>query len=682
VDAGSGPAATYPREVSWSYRPALDGLRTVAVYAVLLFHTGHPWAQGGFVGVDLFFVLSGFLVTSVLLSEIDKTGTLRVGMFYARRVRRLLPAAVVAIVATCAVFVLISPVTDRVELVRDAQSALLWFANWHFLAESGDYFATDVDRSPFLHFWSLSIEEQFYVVFPVVLLFLTKAGRRWTVKVLGLLLLASVASQVYWAQADPTHAYYGTDSRIYQPLAGAVLALVVHRLPLGGGRRWATAAAVGLAALLFLSSGLLDVAPSWRGLAATAAAVTVISAVSVADRSPVARVLSQPVLVFLGKISYGTYLWHWPVILVLQEVLATSPRVIAVLTVALSTGLAALSYEVLEKPVRTASFLDRLGWAPAVVGVAVSAIVAVTVVPGLLNLDRRPALANDNGERPDNVPTQRPLTLPDDVDWEKVVADHGATGWCPADEPEKCIVREGSGPHVLLVGDSQAQSLVPMFETLAEEQDLTLSLNVVPGCLWQEDLYNTKLSEEGQQNCDTARVGWYDEALPVLDPDVVVLMVRPRDEGADWADTVQRRDGVEQPLGRMTLQASRDTLRKLERLVPHTLIVNRIVMPETFDPADCLTTSPDPNDCVVPVPIGGTPSDGFAQTEAARSPKVEVLDLNPAFCPDAPVCLPVVGDEVVWRDDHHVTATYATSRREVVWQILKATGLFGTARGT
>ncbi len=681
MDARSGPGATYPHGVSWSYRPALDGLRTVAVYAVLLFHTGHPWALGGFVGVDLFFVLSGFLVTSVLLSEIDRTGTLKVGMFYARRVRRLLPAAVVAIVATCAVFVLISPVTDRVEIVDDAQSALLWFANWHFLGQSGDYFATEVDRSPFLHFWSLSIEEQFYVAFPILLLLLTKAGRRWTVRVLGVLLLASVSSQVYWAQADPTHAYYGTDARIYQPLAGAVLALVVHRLPLGGGRRWATAALAGLAGFLFLSSGILDVAPSWRGLAATLAAVTVIAAVSVADRSLVARALSQPVLVFLGKISYGTYLWHWPVILALQEVLATSPRVIAVLTVALSTGLAALSYEVLEKPIRTASFLDRLRWAPAVAGVAISALVAVTAVPGLLNLDRRPALTAD-GERPDNVPTQRPLSLPDDVDWEAVVADHGATGWCRADNPEGCVVREGSGPHILLVGDSQAQSLVPMFETLAEEHDLTLSLNVVPGCMWQEDLYNTKLSEEGQQNCEAARVGWYDEALPALEPDVVVLMVRPRDDEAEWGDAVRRRDGVEQKLDRMTLQASRDTLHKLERLVPRTLIVNRIVMPETFDPADCLTTSADPNDCVVPVPVGGTQSDGFAQTEATRSPKVDVLDLNPAFCPDAPVCLPVVGDEVVWRDDHHVTATYAISRRQAVWKILLATGLFGTAEGT
>ena len=170
--------------MSWSYRPALDGLRTIAVYLVLLFHTGLPVAGGGFVGVDLFFVLSGFLVSNVILSEIDRTGTLRIGKFYSRRVRRLLPAAVAVVVATCAVFVLISSVTRRLPLIGDAQAALLYVANWRFLAQSSDYFATDVEESPFLHFWSLAIEEQFYFVFPILLLLLTKAtagggGRCW-----------------------------------------------------------------------------------------------------------------------------------------------------------------------------------------------------------------------------------------------------------------------------------------------------------------------------------------------------------------------------------------------------------------------------------------------------------------------------------------------------------------------
>ena len=662
--------------MSWSYRPALDGLRTVAVYSVLLFHTGHPWAEGGFIGVDLFFVLSGFLVTSVILSEVDRTGTLRVGHFWARRVRRLLPAAAVVVVATCAVFVLVFPVTQRVELVRDAQSALLYVANWNFLAQSGDYFAADADKSPFLHFWSLAIEEQYYVVFPLLLLLLSRRGRRWTVGVLTALFLASVAAQLWWAQVDAEHAYYGTDARLYQLLAGSLLALGLQRLSRWApSLPWGRVAVAALVGFLLLSSGLLDLSPSVRGLGATVVSVALVAALMLAEDSRLGQVLSRRVPVFLGKVSYGTYLWHWPVILVLQEVLATSPRVVAVLTVAVSTGLAAASYEVVEMPIRRSKRLDTWSWTPALVGVAGSALLAVTLVPGLLELNRRPALTTSGPDR--GAVTQRQVRLPADVDWQEVTGDYGDVGWCTAEDPSECTVVEGSGPHVLLLGDSQAQSLVPMFQTLAEEHDLTLSLNVVEGCLWQESLYNVKSSDEEQQNCEEARVGWYDEVLPRLDPDVVIIMARPRDNEKVWGRVVRRRDGVEQPLDRMTVQASRRTLQTITETVPRTLIVERLVMPETFDPADCLTTETDPGRCAVPVEIGGgSVTDGFARTEAALSAKVDPLDLNPAFCPDAPICLPVVGDEVVWRDDHHVTASFAVSRREAVWRILQRTGAF------
>jgi hypothetical protein len=316
-----------------------------------------------------------------------------------------------------------------------------------------------------------------------------------------------------------------------------------------------------------------------------------------------------------------------------------------------------------------------------VIGVAVSALLAFTVVPGLLTLDRRPALAAES-ERSRSLPTPREVQVPADVDWNSVVADRGDVGSCPADNPEGCIDVEGSGPHVLLVGDSQAQSLVPMFRKLAEEHDLTLSINVVAGCLWQEDLVNSQLSPQAQENCERSRVGWYDEALPVLQPDVVVLMTRPRDDEKAFGEVISRRDGKDLPLDTMTLRASRSTLDKLQRLVPQTLIVNRIVMPETFDPADCLTTEQTPASCAVPVPVGGTESDSFAQTLATTSRKVEVLDLNPAFCPGAPVCMPVVGDEVVWRDDHHVTASFAMSRRDVVWRILSRNEPFRSVGGT
>ena len=155
---------------AWGARPALDGLRTVAVYLVVLFHAGASWFDGGFVGVDLFFVLSGFLVTTILLEELSSTGRLSLLRFYDRRVRRLLPAAVLLIVVVSAVSLLVLSSVQRDLFIADARAALLYFANWHFLNESRDYFGAETfDASPFLHFWSLSIEEQYYFVFPLLL---------------------------------------------------------------------------------------------------------------------------------------------------------------------------------------------------------------------------------------------------------------------------------------------------------------------------------------------------------------------------------------------------------------------------------------------------------------------------------------------------------------------------------
>jgi peptidoglycan/LPS O-acetylase OafA/YrhL len=659
--------------VPWTYRPELDGLRAVAVYLVLLFHAGLPWAHGGFIGVDLFFVLSGFLVTSVILSEIDMTGALRLGNFYSRRVRRLLPAAVVVIVATSLVFVLIASSARRVPLVGDAQSALLYAANWHFLAQSGDYFATGVDKSPFLHFWSLAIEEQYYFVYPLLVVALSRFSRRRMVSVLSVLFGLSLAAQLVWAQLDTNHAYYGTDARLYQLLAGSLCAVAIRTWsPRVAPRTAGVIAATGLVGVVLLGSGLVTLSPSLRGIGATGAAALAISGLVLDGSTRPARVLGRPVPVFLGRISYGTYLWHWPVILVATTVLDVSPAVVAVLALAVATGLAAASYEVLEMPIRRSKHLDRIRWYPALVGVTVSALVAATVVPWALQMNRRPALvANDSVQRPAVAGARSSARVPAGIDWTAVRHDIGKEGSCDADTVEACTVVKGSGPHVLLIGDSQAEMLVPMFEQIAKDHGLTLSLNVRAGCLWQEGLTNLKASPEGQQQCEDARVGWYDEVLPKLRPDVVIILDRPRDDPDEWQDVVQRRDGKQQSLETKTIEASRDTLRRITEVVPTTLLVERLVMPETFDPAECLSTVERANRCAVPVPMDVSPSDGYYVTAAAGSRRVATLNLNPAFCPSAPVCAPVVDGDVVWRDDHHVTARYGVARREQVWRILK-----------
>ena len=235
-EAGSADSRT-----GWGHHGALDGLRTIAVYLVLVFHCGVEAVSGGFVGVDLFFVLSGFLVSSILLEELRRTGTIRLGRFYARRVRRLLPASVVVVVATSALSVLVLSSVRRLPLVGDAQSALLYVANWRFVSQGSDYFAEEgAGQSPFLHFWSLAIEEQFYVVFPLLLLLLARLDRSWrraTLVGVAVLFAASLAAAGVWEGLDADQASYGTGARLYQLLDGGLAALVLgSRLrPPGGG---------------------------------------------------------------------------------------------------------------------------------------------------------------------------------------------------------------------------------------------------------------------------------------------------------------------------------------------------------------------------------------------------------------------------------------------------------------
>ena len=248
----------------WTYRPELDGLRSVAVYLVVLFHCGVGPFDGGFVGVDLFFVLSGFLVSHVIWAEVDKHGSFRLGWFYARRVRRLLPAAVVVIVATAALQLLVASAPQRAGMLRDGQAALVYLSNWQFIADSRDYFAADeASASPFLHYWSLSIEEQFYVVLPLALLLLLRLRRHAVVVllVLAAVVAGSVALQVWHAASDPTYAYYATGTRVYQLAAGVLLASITRlvTIPSGLGR---VLSVVGLAGVVVVGSALVDVTAS------------------------------------------------------------------------------------------------------------------------------------------------------------------------------------------------------------------------------------------------------------------------------------------------------------------------------------------------------------------------------------------------------------------------------------
>lgn len=671
--------------MKWTYRPALDGLRSMAALVIILFHAGVTWVPGGFVPLDLFFVLSGYLVTNVVLSEIDRKGKLDLGRFYARRVRRLLPAAVFTIVAVTLIFLLLTTVVRRLPLIGDAQAALLYYANWHHIIQSTDYFAEE-SVSPFLHFWSLSLEEQFYIFFPLLVIVLLRARAKWVLPVgLTVVFLASLASQVYWAGVDEMHAYYGTDARLYQIVAGTLLAVAMRSPRFQVSRSWGAPIAVtGFVVWILLIGPWLDISQSNRGIIAMVACTMLVGGLMVDDRQVLSRVLSARVPVYLGTITYAIYLWHWPITLVLQEFIATSPETLAVLVGVLSVAMAAASAELLEMPVRTAKLLDPHRWKVVGVGLAASVLVAVTFVPWSLSQERQPSLAanvqGNQGAEVEGVTAaaaeQEAEDIPTDINWQAIKDDKGADLPCNADDPRECVLVEGDRPHVLLVGDSHARMLAPMFRKIAEEQGFTFSMNVLAGCMWQPDLINNRSPKARIENCESIRVGWYDDKLPQLDPDVVILVSQDRLASPAKLRPIEARNPTDAPLKRTLLRSTRETLDKISQTADRVILVEDVLTPDTFAPDECLATAESAVDCVVTVPVETPPTTAAYIALDADRDDVDTVNLNAVFCPAAPTCQPVVDGSVVWRDRYHVATDYAVERRDEVWKLLKGTGAF------
>ena len=382
------------------YRPALDGLRAVAVVVVMLYHGGVSWAGGGFLGVDVFFVLSGFLITSLLVQEWSRTGRIALRAFWWRRARRLLPA-MMAVLAAVAGYALLSS-SSQPRLRGDSLATLGYVSNWWFIASGQSYFDQFLEPSPLRHTWSLAIEEQFYIAFPLLLIALFGRLRLGIHGVRRVLLIAALGSAalmavVYEPMADPSRVYYGTDMRLQALLLGAALALIpsvnLRATPLYSqvGGRWARLPGwgllgwVALGGLLVMFAVARELAPwMYRGgflLAAVLSAV-LIAAVSKDPGSSLARLLAWRPLVAIGVVSYGLYLWHWPVfVAVSHDRSGLEGTALLALRFALTGLLAFLSFRFVEEPVRTQRLqrrFTRTQWIRAVTA-TVAALVALTV---------------------------------------------------------------------------------------------------------------------------------------------------------------------------------------------------------------------------------------------------------------------------------------------------------------
>jgi peptidoglycan/LPS O-acetylase OafA/YrhL len=381
----------------------LDGIRALAVLAVLAAHAGIPFLPGGFIGVDVFFVLSGFLITSLLYDELVATGRINLGAFWTRRARRLLPAALVMIVAVVAARPLFVP--DSVDALRgDVIAAALFSSNWRWALEGMNYFSQGGTPSPLQHTWSLAVEEQFYVIWPLLLL-ACRAVRRRRLLVLSLAGVAAsaLATYVLARVASPGRVYFGTDTRAQELLVGAALAALLAptwrwravnplgtRSPQGAARRALPLllSGCGLAALTGIAM-TADGAPSeFRDgllLVTSLAAAALVAGVVLDSGQAVARLLSTRLLVGIGRISYGLYLWHWPVYLALDgERTGLHGYVLAALRVAVTAAFAGASFLLIERPMQRVRLRPRRVLPATAAGAATVIVIAACTVPAPL----------------------------------------------------------------------------------------------------------------------------------------------------------------------------------------------------------------------------------------------------------------------------------------------------------
>ena len=450
---------------------SLDGLRGIAVLAVLLYHFAPGLLPGGFLGVDLFFVLSGFLITGLLVNEWSVSGRIALGGFWGRRARRLLPAVLVLLAVMAGYALLFSDEFAARSLARDGLASLFYVANWHFIQAGEAYIqVTNPDLSPLRHMWSLAIEEQFYLVWPLVVTgigFLVAnrwqaGGRPLRLAIGGLSIalgLASFAAMILlYDPAGPDRVYYGTDSRAFLLLIGATVGALTaggptvnkahsRNLIVGAG----TAVAAGLLALM----ALVDVGDSWLyqggyGLIGLAMILVLVAAAQPGSH-PLRWVLERRWLVGLGLISYGVYLWHWPAVIWLTSSATglDGPALFAIRTAATLTA-ALASYYLIEIPIR------QRRWRMSNISIWLRPLPAVLII-GLALLFMVPALASPV---PDDAPPPAPGNQ---VEGTLVSNAYRQAPHC--DDAEKRDEKL-SGMRVLLVGNSVADEIEECLGTL------------------------------------------------------------------------------------------------------------------------------------------------------------------------------------------------------------------------
>jgi peptidoglycan/LPS O-acetylase OafA/YrhL len=648
------------------YRRDIQGIRALGLTIVFLTHAKVDAIPGGFVGLDAFFVLSGFLITGLIVEEIERTGTVSLLKFYARRVRRLLPLAVLVLgVVTVMSALMLSPVRNDV-IAGDVVAAAFYFVNWRFASQSVDYFAPETLESPLQHFWSLSVEEQYYLVWPTLLLLgllCWKHRRRGTLRQwLWVAVLVTGLPSLYYSAfvvdtSTASYSYFSTLARVWEFSLGGALALALPKRlelprPLVLLLSWGGVAALVGAAFVFTPElpypGTAALVPTLATVAILVAGAATVSA------APTRALCSRPCQ-YVGDLSYAWYLWHWPALIFASAAWGPLTTLESLAVIAASWVPTEISHRLVEQPFRYSRPLARrppraLAFGAASMVAAIAMAVALTgLQPRVQTAAADQVLGARAAEQGDALQRRADALRPAP---RRAVEDRGEVyrAGClveqTATESPECVFGDSdSDRSVVLFGNSHALHYSPALLRLAKRRDWRLVALLRAGCPIGDVQFGFR--------CDR----WRELALRRIEqverPRLIVV-----------GTTTEFRTGVVEDGERRSLDDSRPALedglaRTLERLrATGARVVLLKDLPRSADDVPgCVSRDPsDLERCAFP--DEREPADAFDARAAARVEGVRTIDPAPLLCPGR-VCPAVIGNALVYRDTNHFTATFA-----------------------
>jgi peptidoglycan/LPS O-acetylase OafA/YrhL len=697
-----------PRQVERSvqatgFRPDIEGLRAVAVLAVVLYHADIPGVAGGYIGVDVFFVVSGFLITRLLWCEVTTANTIQLGRFYGARARRLLPAAATVGIATAVGAAIALPPLQARSVFVDGITSALYVGNYRFAMQGTDYLASNLPPSPFQHYWSLGAEEQFYLVWPVLIIATAWLVRRLPLfrgravvaasgampyaLVLALVAAASLVAAVLWTRTLPAWAFFSLPTRAWELAAGGLVALSIQQWrrlppPLAAIVGW------GGLALIVVTCTQLGPHTPYPGTAALLPVLgtsLVIGGGCVNGSLGAGRVLCRPAMRAIGRVSYSWYLWHWPVLLLMPPLLGVPAGLPARLTAAaISAGLAVITLHLVENPGRFAVGLRRSAKASLVVAGVASGVTAgaclllLAVIPVPVGHGRAAPKAKIIALPPTAVPDLSPQeaavrqafaqaryavaasadlrAVPSNLDpsLANAPADKAAVfvngctrSWRDVGQAECAGGDTASPTTVALVGDSHAAMWNPAFQQIAEQRRWRLETLAKVTCPLQElHIVSPYLGREYTE-CQQWRAQIM-ARLQAEHPRLVVLTMSRR-YGADFGFTSYDPAWID-TLGR--------TVTQLRNMGSTVLILGPVADPRSWVPT-CLSGHLDDATACAPPRLVAVNANGIAaERTATTGAGGHYADLSDLFCtPER--CPMIVGNTLVFRDDNHVTTEYA-----------------------